>query len=71
MNVFSVSMLIQHNANTPLENAQSAHVTIAPRKCANTPLTSLPKKLPAMANTSIYSAVLSLLPSRSRAYVGM
>ena len=71
MNVLSFSMLIHDNANTPLAKTHRIHVTIAPAKCAITPLVSRPKKLPAIANTSMYSDKLSDEPRRSRAYVGM
>lgn len=71
LKLFTSSIAIQQNANTPLVNAQPAHVTMAPKACAATPLASLPKKLLAIARTSMYIAVLSSDPSFSLAYVGM
>jgi hypothetical protein len=71
MKVLSFSILIQLRAKIPLENAHKIHVKMAPMKCAITPLIKRPKKLPAIANTSMYNDKLSEVPSLSLAYVGM
>ena len=71
LKLFSSSMDNQLRARMPLHVEHSAHVSIGPTYCAINPTASLPKKLPAMAMTSMYKAAFSSVPRRSRAYVGM